>query len=255
MPEAEAAALPRGRVVIVDDDEFFRESLESNLTDSGFEVTAFGDGASVLAYLRQSGTADLMLLDWKMPAMSGIEVLRHLREAGAEVPVIFLTALSDQIYEEAALIGGAIDFVEKSRSFSILLKRIELIRGGAKADPSSPPLADGARPVRCGELELRPQVRRAYWKTARVELSLSEFAIVHYLAARAGSEARYRELYDAVRGAGFMAGHGAEGYRGNVRTFIKRIRKKFREIDEDFDQIENYPGFGYRWRDDRTVGA
>jgi two-component system response regulator ChvI len=59
---------------------------------------------------------------------------------------------------------------------------------------------------------------------------------------------RYRDIYDLVRGEGFTAGVGPEGYRANVRTFIKRIRQKFREIDERFDSIENYPGFGYRWR-------
>ena len=92
-------------VVIVDDDDLFRESLEQNLTESEFEVVAFADAPAALDYLAGhpsgAGNADLVLLDWKMSPMSGIELLRRLREDGAEVPVIFLTALSDQIYEEA----------------------------------------------------------------------------------------------------------------------------------------------------------
>jgi two-component system response regulator ChvI len=59
---------------------------------------------------------------------------------------------------------------------------------------------------------------------------------------------RYREIYDVVRGSGFVAGAGEDGYRANVRAFIKRIRQKFREVDDGFDRIENYAGFGYRWR-------
>ncbi len=235
-------------VVIVDDDDLFRESLEQNLTDSDFEVVAFADAPAALAYLTGAGDGDLVLLDWKMSPMSGIELLRRLRESGAEVPVIFLTVLSDQIYEEAALIGGAVDFVEKSRSFTILLKRIELILSGPKA--ASRPPARARRPalVSHGDLTLDTQANGARWKGRRVGLSRGEFAIVSYLADRNGRDVGYRELYDLVRGAGFAAGAGMEGYRGNVRTFIRRIRRKFRDIDDGFEEIENFPGFGYRWR-------
>jgi len=70
---------------------------------------------------------------------------------------------------------------------------------------------------------------------------------VSLLAESAGKDVDYREIYDRVHGKDFLAGHGSEGYRANVRTFIKRIRKKFRDVDADFDQIENHAGFGYRW--------
>ncbi|HLS68350.1 MAG TPA: helix-turn-helix domain-containing protein, partial [Kiloniellales bacterium] len=79
-------------------------------------------------------------------------------------------------------------------------------------------------------------------------LSLTEFKLVQLMAERAGQDVTYRELYDLVHGRGFVAGSGPDGYRANVRTFMKRIRQKFRELDADFDEIENYPGFGYRWR-------
>ena len=143
-------------VVIVDDDDLFRESLEQNLTESDFKVIGFADAPAALDHLNSNGDADLVLLDWKMAPMSGIELLRRLRESGAEVPVIFLTALSDQIYEEAALIGGAVDFVEKSRSFTILLKRIELILSGPKVMARPPASGPGSAPVRYGELALDP---------------------------------------------------------------------------------------------------
>ena len=72
--------------------------------------------------------------------------------------------------------------------------------------------------------------------------------MVKLLAERPGKDVTYRDLYDVVHGSGFRAGQGSEGYRANVRAAIKRIRQKFKESDADFDRIENYPGFGYRWR-------
>lgn len=248
MADSSSDETHRPVVAIVDDDDLFRESLEQNLTESGFEVVAFGDGPAALGYLSRAGRVDLVLLDWKMSPMSGIELLRRLRQDGTGVPVIFLTVLSEQIYEEAALIGGAVDFVEKSRSFTILLKRIDLILSGPKAVASAPAREQPPALLRHGDLALDADANRAHWKGRRVALSRSEFIIVSHLVRRNGRDVGYRELYDLVRGSGFAAGAGLEGYRGNVRTFVRRIRQKFRDIDDDFDEIENFAGFGYRWR-------
>lgn len=242
------AGKARTRIILVDDDGLFRESLQQNLTDAGFDVRGFGDGRAVLEYVAAGGTGDLILLDWKMPGMNGIQVLREVRDKGLDIPVIFLTVLSDQMYEEAALLSGAVDFVEKARSFSILLKRVELILSGAKAKGAHE--GNGGGNIRRGPLELRCDTSRAFWKDRQVELSLTEFKMLQYLVSRAGNDVRYRELYDLVHGKDFVAGPGEEGYRTNVRTFIKRIRQKFRAVDESFAHIENYPGFGYRWRDE-----
>jgi two-component system response regulator ChvI len=244
--------LPRASVIVIDDDPLFRESLAHNLADAGFSVTVYCDGPTALAKLEPqiaSGRiADLVLLDWRMPTMSGIEVLRHLRKADSNMPIIFLTALSDQVYEEAALIGGAVDFVDKSRSFSILLRRINLILDGAKG--SRPQEKGEASATVVGDLVLRVDNGRALWKGRELPLTVTEFEIVRMLAGRPGGDVGYREIYDVVHGAGFYAGMGPGGYRANVRAFIKRIRQKFRDVDRGFDRIENYAGFGYRWRAD-----
>ena len=241
--------LENRRVVVVDDDELFRESLGANLVDEGFEVVNFAEGRSVLDFFAARKNADIVLLDWKMPGMDGLEVLRRLRRADIQVPVVFLTVLSDEVYEEAALAGGAVDFVEKSRSLSILLRRIQLITDGAKPILRREGGAeDVGETLRVGALELRTDIRRAYWRGEQVGLTLTEFAIVGLLADEPGKDISYREIYDLVHGRGFIAGYGSEGFRANVRTFIKRIRQKFRELDDDFSEIENYPGFGYRWR-------
>ena len=251
MLSSEPVVEDRKRLVVVDDDDLFRESLVQNLSDSGFDVVGYRDGRSALVSLEGATLPpDLILLDWKMPEMSGIEVLKRLRNSEATSPVIFLTALSDQIYEEAALIGGAVDFVEKSRSYAILLKRIELTLDGPRGKSEGAEDEPEPKVLKVGHLELNGEASRAFWKNERVELSLPEFTIVSCLVEHAGRDVRYRALYDLVRGRGFVAGAGPDGYRANVRTFIKRIRQKFREVDDRFDEIENYPGFGYRWRGD-----
>jgi two-component system, OmpR family, response regulator ChvI len=173
-------------------------------------------------------------------------VLRGLRERGVATPVIFLTALSDETHEEAALAGGAVDFIDKSRRIAILLKRIELIVEAQKPLPD--PGQARATQFRMGELELRFDINRAFWRGQVIELTLTEFRMVSRLAMKPGEDVSYRELYDLVHGKDFVAGYGTDGYRTNVRTFIKRIRKKFRGIDDGFGCIENYASYGYRWR-------
>src|SRR6266852_7521006 len=125
------------RILLVDDDDEFRESLSLNLVDEGFAVTTFTNGPSTLDYVASGEPSDVILLDWRMPGMNGLEVLRELRERGTMTPVIFLTALSDDIYEEAALAGGAVDFIDKSRRLSILVKRIEIIVEGQRPLPDA----------------------------------------------------------------------------------------------------------------------
>jgi len=184
-----------------------------------------------------------------MPELSGIDVLRHLRRSGIEVPVIFLTVLSDDIYEQAALEGGAVDFIDKSRRLPILLKRVELIADGLRSGGRSEP--PPAEIFRHGALELRFQTHRAFWAGTMVDLSLTEFRIVALLSGKAGEDVGYREIYDLVHGKDFVAGNGEDGYRTNVRSLVKRIRKAFRDVDPEFAQIENYAGFGYRWTPQR----
>ena len=250
----------QARVVIVDDDDLFRESLGLNLSEEGYDVVDFPNGESVLDFFDKGNPADAVLLDWRMPGLDGLGVLRRLRETRVETPVIFLTMLSDEIYEEAALKWGAVDFIDKSRRLPIILGRLKLITDGAKAmtsgGPNSAGEVDAKGNVRRGPLELRIDIHRAYWNGDQVDLTLSEFAIIKFMVTQSGRDVTYRQIYDIVRGKDFVAGFGSEGFRANVRSFIKRIRKKFRDVDPEFDRIDNYPGFGYRWRDEPgEIGA
>ena len=239
-----AASGKNVRIVVVDDDDLFRETICLNLADEGYAVTSFSCGRAALDHIASGGCADVVLLDWCMPEMSGFEVLRNLRRAGNDTPVVFLTMLSEDIYEEAALYGGAVDFIDKSRSLSILLRRLRLVGARARPEPDGRPPEDV---VHLGRLELRLDIDQARWAGTPIELSRTEFKIVALLALRSGEDVPYGEIYDLVHGKGFTANHAGAGYRGNVRSLVKRIRKKFRHVDCAFDHIVNYAGFGYRY--------
>ena len=237
---------PGLHIAIVDDDDLFREALAVNLEDIGFRVDGFRDGPAFLEECASS-TFDMALLDWKLAGMSGIELLKAVRDRHNGLPILFLTILSEQIYEEAALAGGAVDFVEKSRSFRIIRHRIDLVLQGAKGHPAAAAPDRAPETLSDGELTLNLRSKRACWRGADANLTLSEFHVLHRLLTAGGEDVSYRQLYDQVHGKNFVAGVGEGGYRSNVRALIKRLRNKLRSIDEEFDMIGNYPGFGYRW--------
>jgi two-component system response regulator ChvI len=246
--------LNSANVVLVDDEDLFRESLSLDLIEAGYEVTSFSTGLSALGHFAAGGSADVVLLDWRMPGMNGLEVLRSPRRAGNTTPVIFLTALSEDSYEEAALEGGAVDFIDKSCRVSILIQRLRLIVEGARHAPT-PGIRPSGDVLRLDRLELRFDINRASWSGALIDLTLTEFKILALLALRAGEDVPYREIYDLVHGKDFVAGYGGDGFRPNVRTFIKRIRKKLHVVGPEFDHIHNYAGFGYRWVALSSIGV
>jgi two-component system, OmpR family, response regulator ChvI len=231
-----------GRVVLVDDDPVFLRLLAETLRAAGLEPCGYTDPQQALAALRQGPAPDACVLDWNMPGLDGLALLRRLRAAGFDQPVLFLTSHSQPMFEEAALAAGAVDFVDKARGPAIILRRLAL----ALRHRPAPPEPEDDLPV--GALLLRKGSKRAAWLGRAVPLSRSEYDVVELLAGRAGSDVPYRDIYDAVRGDGFVAGPGAEGYRANVRAMVKRIRRKFTDIDPGFDALDNYPGHGYRWR-------
>lgn len=228
------------RLVLVDDDDLLRSVLEGNLGQAGFDVQSYSDPLQALEKLPHAAPCDLLILDWKMPGMSGLELLGALRARGIATPTLFFTSHNDTLYEEAALAQGAVDFIDKTRSFAILLKRIELILGHAVTQPPDEDMTE------TGLLRLSAANHGAFWCDQPIELTFGEYRVVELLAT-AGRDVTYREIYDALRGENFLAGDGPDGYRANVRALIKRIREKFLAVDGDFTAIANYPGFGYRW--------
>jgi two-component system response regulator ChvI len=231
------------RVLLVEDDDLCREAVAAALSEHGFAVQGFADGASLLSSLEAAAGADVIVLDWSLPQTSGIDLLPELRRQGVTVPVVFLTGWPLTTHESLALERGAIDFIDKTRGVEILVRRLRLVANAAK--PTADPLPD--KRMVCGKLVLRPSVSRAYWNEVDVGLTVGEYNLVHLLASNVGRHVPYRTIYDRLRHEGFKAGNGADGYWMNIRSTIKRIRNKFRECDPAFAEIDNYAGFGYCW--------
>lgn len=238
------------RVLVIDHDETARAPVERALRTAHVVTFGAASGAEALRFLGEGGTVDVVLLTWALPVMSGLEVLRRIRERDPGLPVVMLTRAADGVDEAAALALGQVDFIDRSRSTALLLQRIRMAAASADVAGSRPALPNRAAQtdaLSVGRLRLDMPIRRACWDGRQVDLTLTEFKIVELLAQQYDKDVSYRRIYDLAHGPGFIAGDGQDGYRVNVRSFIKRIRNKFREIDPEFDQIQNYPGFGYRW--------
>jgi len=248
------------RVVFVESDQYYRETLTGELLRQGFVVHAFADGTSLLGSLASAVDADLVVLDWDLANSPGVKLLAELRRHGINLPVVFLTgkviateqhercvlAPRDALnaYECMAFDEGAVDFISKSRDKQVLVRRLRSVVELVKLKVELP----SQEGLVCGKLLLRPQTSRAFWNGVDVGLTLGEYNIVRLLASNVGRYVTYRAIYDRLHYEGFIAGTGDDGYRANVRTAIKRIRNKFRSCDPAFDEIENYAGFGYCWR-------
>ena len=234
------------RVLVLDEDDEFGRSLSFHLADRGFEAVACTSGQAALEFVANGERADAIVMDGRIPDASSLGVLRDLRQRGI-TPVVFLTETADEArVEEKALENGAVDLVHRSRRLSGLARRIHQVVEAVRSISEHPP-QENPQSTRIGSLELRFDIKRARWAGQAIEFTLSEFRMLSQLATKPGEDISYRQLYDLVHGRGFVAGQGIDGYRTNVRSFIKRIRKKFREVHPTFNQIQNYGGFGYRW--------
>jgi two-component system response regulator ChvI len=231
------------QVIFVEDDDFYRHAVEAELVAEGFVVHGFDNGEAMLAAVASGLKADVVVLDWGLKSGPGIDLLSQMKERDLQWPVVFLTGRANPVYERLALKRGAADFVDKSRETAILAARLRL----AAARTQGRPIADVAGTFHCGRVTLRAATSRAYWDQVDVDLTLSEFKIVHLLASNDGSFVTYRQIYDCMHHKGFVAGSGEHGYRTNVRSAIRRIREKFKARHPEFDEIQTFTSFGYCW--------
>jgi two-component system response regulator ChvI len=229
------------RVLLIEDGVIDRGFLTDKLSKQGFAVWTV---ASLAGAPDAARDADVIVLHCDRVNNSSIELLGKLHRLGFNVPVVLLTGQALPAHECLAFDKGAVDVISKSRGSEVLGRRL---KSAAKAfKRTDQPRSDGS--MICGKLLLRPDVSRAYWKDADLDLTLGEYNLVHLLASNVGQYVTYRTIYDRLRYEGFIAGSGSHGYRTNVRSAIRRIRTKFRVFDPTFDKIENYVGFGYCWK-------
>jgi two-component system, OmpR family, response regulator ChvI len=232
------------RVLLIDDDPIDGEFPTDELSKQSFAVRRFENGASLLGAPDATRDADVIVLHCDRPKVSSIDLLVKLRRQGVNIPVVLLIGEAPPSHECLALDKGAVDVICTSRGSDVLVRRLKgVVKASKRTDQ---PRGDGS--MICGKLRLRPDISRASWQDAELDLTLGEYNIVHLLASNVGRYVTYRAIYDRLHYEGFIAGSGADGYRANVRSAIKRIRNKFRDLDPTFEEIENYSGFGYCWK-------
>tara|TARA_Y100000590_G_scaffold330672_1_gene375691 strand:+ start:315 stop:1013 length:699 start_codon:yes stop_codon:yes gene_type:complete len=225
-------------IALVDDDRNILTSISMALENEGFKVQTYIDAESALVGISRS-PPDLAVIDIKMPRMDGEELLKRLRKK-TTIPILFLTSKDDEIDELLGLKLGADDFIKKSGGFSlkVLIERIRV-----QLRKKSRNVDDVRNLIKHGKLVLDPSQLECQWdgKPLPEKLTTTEFLIVRELAKRPGIIKERAQLMDIA-------------YKDNtdiedrtIDSHVKRIRKKFKKVDQKFSAIETRYGSGYRW--------
>ena len=228
-------------IALVDDDRNILTSVSMALEAEGFKVRTYNDGAEALRGLTAQA-ADLAVLDIKMPRMDGMELLQRLRKQSA-IPVIFLTSKDDEVDELLGLRMGADDYIKKPFSQKLMIERIRALLRRLEAASEPEQHESGSTLVR-GQMVLDQARHICTWKGEKVDLTVTEFLILKSLAQRPGHVKNRDQLIDSAYGEHIYVDDRT------IDSHIKRLRKKFREVDDDFGHIETLYGVGYRYRDD-----
>ena len=232
-------------ISLVDDDRNILTSVSMALEAEGYEVRTYTDGSTALSGL-QENPPDIAIFDIKMPRMDGMELLRRLRQT-SDLPVIFLTSKDDEIDELFGLKMGADDYICKPFSQRLLLERVKAVLRRAQpretvsgADASGP----GGKSLERGKLVMDPDRHLSIWNGNPVTLTVTEFLILQSLAQRPGIVKSRDALMDAA--------YEDQVYVDDrtIDSHIKRLRKKFKAVDSDFNSIETLYGVGYRFREE-----
>ncbi|HEY7900577.1 MAG TPA: response regulator transcription factor [Caulobacteraceae bacterium] len=230
------------KITLIDDDENIVASVSLALENHGHAVTAYYDGASGLSAL-ESDPPELAILDVKMPRLDGMEVLRRLRQT-SNVPVIILTSKDEEIDEILGFNLGADDYIHKPFSQRLLIERVKaVLRRASPEEGAAEIAAANARAIKRGRLTLDPARHDCLWDNKPVRLTVTEFLLLQSLAQRPGFVKSRDNLMDAA--------YEDQVYVDDrtIDSHIKRMRKKFREVDPEFDSIETLYGVGYRYRE------
>ena len=225
-------------IALVDDDRNILTSISMALENEGFKVQTYIDAENALVGISRN-PPDLAVIDIKMPRMDGEELLKRLRKK-TSIPILFLTSKDEEVDELLGLKLGADDFIKKSGGFSVKVL-IERIRVQLRKKTSN--IDDSKNLIRHGKLVLDPSQLECSWngKSLPEKLTTTEFLIVKELAKRPGIIKERAQLMDIA-------------YKDNneiedrtIDSHVKRIRKKFKMVDQNFSAIETRYGSGYRW--------
>ncbi len=230
-------------IALVDDDRNILTSVSIALEAEGYRILTFTDGASAIEGFKSS-PPDLAILDIKMPRMDGMELLRRIRQK-SDLPVIFLTSKDEEIDELFGLKMGADDFIRKPFSQRLLVERVKAVlrRFIPKDQLPQREAGEAAKVLERGQLKMDPERHTCTWKGDPVTLTVTEFLILQALAQRPGVVKSRNALMDAA--------YDDQVYVDDrtIDSHIKRLRKKFKAVDDDFEMIETLYGVGYRFKE------
>ncbi len=226
------------KIALVDDDQNILTSVSIALEAEGFDVSTYKDGEEGLSGILKN-PVDLVVLDMKMPRMDGIEVIKNLKE-NVTTPVIFLTSKDDEIDEVLGLRMGAEDYITKPFSQRLLIERIRVILRRRDLDAKK---VKEQEIVERGPLRLDNSRHVCSWNGNVMDLTVTEYLLIKSLAMNPGHVKSRDQLID------FAYGDTVHVDDRTVDSHIKRLRKKFKDMDDNFDRIETVYGIGYRYND------
>jgi two-component system, OmpR family, response regulator ChvI len=228
-------------IALVDDDRNILTSVSIAMQSEGYVTRLYPDGESALKAIIDN-PADLGIFDIKMPRMDGLELLRRLREK-SDMPVIFLTSKDEELDEALGLAMGADDYITKPFSQRLLVARVKAIlrRAAFRNNVNIEPAADEPEPMTRGKLEMDPARHHVRWDGKPVTLTVTEFMILEALANRPGVVRTRSQLMDVA--------YQDDVYVDDrtIDSHIKRLRRKFRQVDGEFSGIDTLYGAGYRF--------
>jgi len=229
-------------IALVDDDRNILTSVSIALEAEGYQTNTYTDGVSALQGL-EDNPPDMAIFDIKMPRMDGMELLRRLRQK-SDLPVIFLTSKDDEIDELFGLKMGADDFIRKPFSQRLLVERVKVVlRRAQNKETIDVPDAERSSVIERGKLVMDPDRHSCTWGNKQVILTVTEFFILQSLAHRPGIVKSRDALMDAA--------YDDQVYVDDrtIDSHIKRLRKKFKAVDDSFDAIDTLYGVGYRFKE------
>jgi len=230
------------RIAIVDDDWNILASVPIMLEVEGFEVDIYCDGQTAWEAFKNN-MPNIVVLEMKTPSLDGMDLLKRIRQ-NSTIPIMFLTSKDDEIDEILGLRMGADDYVKKPISQRILLERIwALLRRKDAILGIIPIESENNKVVERGLLYMDPLRHRVTWRGADVPLTVTEFALLQTLALQPGFVKSRDQLMDVA--------YDDQVYVDDrtIDSHIKRLRKKMRVVDRDFNSIESLYGIGYRFNE------
>ena len=226
------------KICLIDDDQNILASLSLALKSEKFDVETYSDGITGLEALKDNNF-DIAILDIKMPRLDGLEVLQKLRNS-SDIPVIFLTSKDDEIDQLLGLKMGADDYITKPFSQKLLIERVKVILKRTSSSSKENQVNSDSL-IERGNLLLNMDRHECHWKEERIKLTVTEFLLLESLVNRPG----YVKNRDQLMSAAYSDDLYVDDR--TIDSHIKRIRRKFKAIDKDFNSIETLYGVGYRF--------